>query len=274
MKRRITCKLVGVTTPIIIMAQGVQGFDKTGKSHKEGIDNEKVVIKFLKKSGLASDQITHKGGTKNKADAVDPLFNNDWTIKRKKDIRKGSFDWINTSKVDHVVGDTFDDFISQVKKYRNLPESHRGSISFVKGVRKEFNNLTSSVLDGFTSEDLSYFIQNRLVNENKDLKSVVTDVATNSYYIWNVNAHPAVKFLDLKYKPFLKGRAKGSRRLLFTDGIKEYNCGLRIRVTSNNGITAFLGLSKANRNSQVVFKLQQDKVSKLLTEVNATVYKA
>jgi hypothetical protein len=48
-----------------------------------------------------------------------------------------------------------------------------------------------------------------------------------------------------------------------------YDCGLRLRVTSNNGINAFLGASKANRNSQVVIKLQQDKVGKLLQEVNA-----
>lgn len=251
--------------------KGIKGFDRTGKSHKQGIANEKIVIKLLQKLGLASDQITHKGGTKNKADATDSVLNIDWTIKLKQDTKKGSFDWINTSQVGHVVGDTFVDFLSQVKEYRNLPESHRGSISFVKGVRKEFNNLTSSVLDDFTSEELSSFIQDRLIDENKGLKSVVTDVATNSYYIWDVDNHPAVKYIRLGYTPFLKGRAKGSRRLFFTDGVKEYNCGLRIRVTSNNGITAFLGLSKANRNSQVVFKLQQDNVSKLLSAVNAEV---
>ena len=41
--------------------------------------------------------------------------------------------------------------------------------------------------------------------------------------------------------------------------------GLRLRLTSNNGITAFLGLSKANKNSQVVLKLQQDSVANLLS---------
>lgn len=258
------------------MSKGKQGFDTTGKSHKEGISNEKKVIKLLKELGLASDQITHKGGTKNKADAVDshPDYNIDWTIKRKQNIKQGSFDWINTSKVDHVVGDTFIDFLSEVKDYRNLSKSHRGSISFVKGVRKKFNNLTSSVLDSFTPENLISFIQNRLIDENKGLKSVVTDVATQSYYIWDVDNHPSIEYIRLGYTPFLKGRAKGSRRLLFTDGVKNYDCGLRIRVTSNNGIRAFLGLSEANRNSQVVFKLQQDKVSKLLTEVNAKVVTA
>ena len=40
--------------------------------------------------------------------------------------------------------------------------------------------------------------------------------------------------------------------------------GLRLRLTSNNGIKAFLGLSKANKSSQVVLKLQQDGISNLL----------
>jgi len=52
---------------------------------------------------------------------------------------------------------------------------------------------------------------------------------------------------------------------------KVYDCGLRLRVTSNNGINAFLGTSKANRNSQVVIKLQQDKVKQLLQQVGARV---
>ena len=50
-----------------------------------------------------------------------------------------------------------------------------------------------------------------------------------------------------------------------------YDCGLRLRVTSNNGINAFLGNSKANRNSQVVMKLQQDQVNHLVDNINAEV---
>jgi hypothetical protein len=58
----------------------------------------------------------------------------------------------------------------------------------------------------------------------------------------------------------------------FVDADGEvYDCGLRLRVTSNNGINAFLGTSKANRNSQVVIKLQQDKVKQLLQQIGAEV---
>ena len=61
-------------------------------------------------------------------------------------------------------------------------------------------------------------------------------------------------------------RAKSSRKVIFTkDGI-DYDYGIRLRITSNNGITAFLGLSKSNNNSSVVLKLQQDAVHKLVKE--------
>ena len=44
-----------------------------------------------------------------------------------------------------------------------------------------------------------------------------------------------------------------------------FDCGIRVRVTSNNGIRAFLGLSKANKSSQVVIKVQQDNVREFVT---------
>ena len=49
------------------------------------------------------------------------------------------------------------------------------------------------------------------------------------------------------------------------------NCGLRIRVTSNNGVKAFLGLSKANKNSSIVLKLQQDRVDQLVANAHSVV---
>ena len=118
---------------------------------------------------------------------------------------------------------------------------------------------------------MASFIQTYLIDANKQLKVAVTDTLAKNLYVYSANQHPAVRYIQEGYTPFLKGCAKSSRRLLFTDGVKEYDCGLRIRVTNNNGIGAFLGNSKANKNSQVVFKLQQDKVAQLLSAVNAEV---
>jgi hypothetical protein len=240
--------------------------------HYEGIENEELSKQLKQDFGLASDKIYLLGGTKNKADAYDPdpLFNTLWTDKlKKKGIKTGSFDWVNTSKISHVVGDIFAPFLEQIKEYRQLPESQRSAVSFVKQVRKDFNNLCSSVLDSFTAEQLVSFLQEKMIDANSTMMMSVNDAKERKFYSYNVGDHPAVRYIQNGYTPFLKGRAKGSRRLLFTDGVKEYDCGLRIRVTSNNGIKAFLGLSEANKKSQVVFKLQQDKVAKLLEAVNA-----
>jgi hypothetical protein len=247
-------------------------FDNTGKVHYEGVKNEADTAELLKFFNLASFSITLLGGTKNKADAFDPERNIKWTIKHKKGIKNGSFDWINTTKVSEVVGDTFVSFLEQIKEYRQLPTSQRSSTSFVKQVRKEFADLCSNVLDSFTAEQLTSFIQTQMIDANNQMKVAVNDTVAKILYTYDADNHPAVHYIQKGYVPFLKGRAKGSRRLLFTDGVKEYDCGLRIRVTSNNGVTAFLGLSKANKNSSIVFKLQQDKINQLLTSTNSEKY--
>lgn len=243
-------------------------FDNTGRVHYEGVKNEADTAELLKLLDLASSSIVLMGGTKNKADAFDPERNIKWTIKHKKGVKNGSFDWINTTKIYDVVGDTFVSFLEQIKEYRQLPKSQRAAISFVKQVRKDFNDLCSSVLDSFTTEQLASFIQTQMIDANSEMMVAVNDTVANNLYTYKADRHPAVHYIQQGYTPFLKGCAKSSRRLLFTDGVKEYDCGLRIRVTSNNGITAFLGLSNSNNNSYVVFKLQQDKVAKLLGAVN------
>lgn len=247
-------------------------FDNTGRVHYEGVKNEELSKELKKGFGLASDKIYLLGGTKNKADAYDPELDIKWTDKHKKGVKNGSFDWINTSKVSEVVGDTFVPFLEQIKEYRQLPQSQRASVSFIKQVRKDFNNICGGVLDSFTAEQLVSFIQTQMIDANSKMMVSVNDTEAKNFYVYSADNHPAVCYIQLGYTPFLKGKAKGSRRLLFTDGEKEYDCGLRIRVTSNNGIKAFLGLSTANKNSQVVFKLQQDKVKKLLESVNADCY--
>ena len=86
-------------------------------------------------------------------------------------------------------------------------------------------------------------------------------------------SHPAVDYIQKGYSIVLKGKGKSSRMVYFVDADGNvYDCGLRIRVTSNNGINAFLGLSKANNNSQVVIKLQQDKVKQLLSSIQSSKY--
>jgi hypothetical protein len=74
------------------------------------------------------------------------------------------------------------------------------------------------------------------------------------------------------FTAYLKGDADKSRMIYFKDSEgNEYRTDIRMRVCNNNGISAFLGTSKANNNSQVCIKLQQDRVGALLRLVDPMV---
>lgn len=246
-------------------------FDKTGRVHYDGIQNEIDTIAILQAHGILNENARQIGGTKSKMDVTDGIKK--VSAKQKtKGIGVGSFDWVNTSNVKEIIGDVFDQILSDIKEYRKLPETQRSSTSLYNKVKKEFSDVCSTVLDSFTADYLSEFLDTYLVKENEGITMAINDVLARKMYVYESEQHPAVHYLSEGFKPILKGKAKNSRRLLFTDGTKEYDCGLRVRVTSNNGINAFLGLSKANTNSQVVFKLQQDKVHKLMEMINAFIY--
>jgi hypothetical protein len=183
-----------------------------------------------------------------------------------------SFDWFNTSKYNDVLGDTFHSFISNVKELRTMPKDIIGDDEFILKVRDSFNALCELSLDTLTSDQIIDILCRGLIDANTEFDIVVNDTKTDKLYIFGANKHPAVEYINQGFSAILEGKGKSSRKVLFSDGINVYDCGLRIRVTSNNGINAFLGLSKANSNSQVVIKLQQDKVKQLLTSTNSQKY--
>ena len=94
---------------------------------------------------------------------------------------------------------------------------------------------------------------------------VITDTLTDKMYICEHEAIESVRLLNDGYvAELVKGKGSTSRKVALCKGDHTVDTGLRLRLTSNNGITAFLGLSKANKNSQVVLKLQQDSVGRVL----------
>jgi len=241
-----------------------------GSVHHEGIKNENQTIVILNEKNIYSETVEKRGGTKLKEDAV--AGNKKISIKLKKGITNGSFDWFNTSKYNDVLGDTFHSFISNVKELRTMPKDIIGDDEFILKVRDSFNALCELSLDTLTSDQIIDILCRGLIDANTEFDIVVNDTKTDKLYIFGANKHPAVEYINQGFSAILEGKGKSSRKVLFSDGINVYDCGLRIRVTSNNGINAFLGLSKANSNSQVVIKLQQDKVKQLLTSTNSQKY--
>ena len=245
-------------------------FKTDGSVHHGGVKNEDQTIKILNEMGIYDELVEKRGGTTQKADAA--AGDNQISIKRKEGITNGSFDWFNTSKYNDVLGDTFQSFLSNVKELRSMPKDLIGDDEFILKVRDSFNTLCELSLDTLTSDQIIDILRRGLVDANAGFDVVVTDTKTDTLYVFGAEQHPVVEYINQGFSAILQGKGKSSRKVLFSDGINVYDCGLRIRITSNNGINAFLGLSKANNNSQVVIKLQQDKVKQLLTSTNSKKY--
>jgi len=245
-------------------------YNTTGLSHREGVKNEDVTVSILNEKKFYPHPVEKRGGTKCKEDAVAGYQR--ISIKRKDGITNGSFDWFNTSAYNDVLGDTFDAFLSNMKELRSLPELIRNDEELVLKIRDGFNTLCELALDSLTSAQVTEILRRGLIDANFGFDVVINDTKTSELYVFSADQHPAFDYIANGYSIVLKGNGKSSRMVYFVDQHGNvYDCGLRLRVTSNNGINAFLGNSKANRNSQVVIKLQQDKVANLLQQVAATV---
>ena len=241
-------------------------FKTNGSTHYEGIANEHHVIDILNDRNYFDHPVTHLGGTKNKADAMAgavPI-----SIKRKKGLSNGSFDWCNTSKtngiIDRTVFTKFYEFVKYVRE--NSIESD------ITQVRDWYNKCCEAALEKITPEQLTTFLQEHVLKSNKGFKLVVADTNADTLYIIDHDRTPLVQLLQEGYTPQLvKGRGKSSRKIIFYKGSVGKDIGLRFRCTSNNGINAMLGLSKANKNSQTVVKIQQDRVQQFVKDSSPSI---
>ena len=240
-----------------------------GSVHYEGVQNELDTIEFLNTIDRYTEEVKHFGGTRQKADAKagDKCI----SIKRKKGIKNGSYDYGNYRIYNHIFGDIFTQFLEDVKEHRTMPQQLREvSVDFI---RKDFANLCSDALDSIKTDDLIEVL-NDIFSKQSGYDIVINDTNTREIFIFDADSHPVINALKNGYVPELitSRGAKSSRKIVFKKGNDVINTGLRIRVTSNNGITAFLGLSESNKNSQIVVKLQQDAVGQLVIDANANHY--
>ena len=245
-------------------------YNTTGQVHREGVANEANTIALLNDLNIYSETVEQRGGTKLKEDAV--AGNNKISIKRKKSITTGSFDWFNTTAHNAALGDIFVPFLSNMKELRQLPTSIRCDEEFILKMRDSFNALCELALDSLDYDDVRDILLKEF-DSHRDMDVVINATDNRTLYKFKVEQHPVVKLLEDRAGIVLQGGGKSSRTIYFvTAEGNVVDCGLRLRVTSNNGINAFLGNSKANKNSSVVMKLQQDKVRNLIDNTNADFY--
>ena len=238
-------------------------FKTDGSVHTSGIKNELNTIDFLNETGLFAEEVKHFGGTKSKADAKAGDVN--ISIKHKKGLKNGSFDWVNTSKIDGLV-DTkeFEDFILLTKLYRDTDQAEKQ----VENFRQYFASHCNNQLNEIKSDALNTWLKQVMLEDNHGMVMVINDTEAKRVHVVKEENLKTVDLLKRGWTAEFQRDWKGqsSRKVILRSSITGaiMDTGLRLRLTSNNGIKAFLGLSKANKNSQVVLKLQQDNISELL----------
>ncbi len=237
-------------------------FKTDGSVHYSGIANEGKTANILNSINYFPDEVITVGGTKHKEDAVAGSLK--LSAKDKKRLSSGSFDWLNTSRYNSLFGTHFDGFKDMIKILRKEDTYSRQYA--VDGVREQFASLCSDAFDSLSEDQIRDLITDSITHGIDYV--FVNDKENNVLYQFDPEDHPATKLAKECDSIALvsSGNAKSSRKVIFIKDGVTYDYGIRLRITSNNGITAFLGLSKSNRNSQVVIKLQQDAVHKLVKE--------
>ena len=247
-------------------------YKTNGSTHYEGIANEHAVIELLNNRNYFDCPVTHLGGTKNKADAM--AGNVPISIKRKKGLANGSFDWINTSDINGIIDRTvFTEYFRFIKYSRENSVKHD-----IAAVRDWYSKCCEAALSKIKSTQITKFLQEQVCDKQDGFKLVVADTDKDTLFIIDHERTPLAQLLSKGYKAHVvMGKGKSSAKIIFSLPGDELNSsahvdiGLRIRCTSNNGIKAMLGLSKANKNSQTVIKIQQDKVQQFVNDSSPTI---
>ena len=239
-------------------------FNTTGQVHFSGIKNEHETIKLLNEWKIYSDTVTHLGGTKQKEDAE--AGKQGISIKHKKGLNSGSFDWVNTSKTFPLIADDhFDTFNTWVRVIRNSKtDLQQNSIDVV---RDEFNKVCDMGLRTIGATDLQNFVIGQLFN---DLDLVINDSKAGVLYHMPTYGLRTVQLIErgFQVEAVPTDKISTSRKLVLRMGVYTVDTGLRLRLTSNNGIKAMLGISKSNKTSVPVLKLQQDNIQRLVNSAD------
>ena len=238
-------------------------FKTNGSTHHQGVKNEYATIDILNEHAVYDTKVKHKGGTKFKADAV--AGEKGISIKHKAGLKNGSFDWVNTSDINDVINrECFADFFTFLKGAHLLSKKDR--FALVDQARDLFTKCCEKALDSIHPDDMQRFLKQHIVDKQRGYGIVINDTKHERLHIMEADRLAMTKCIEQGHTPrLIQGKGKSSRKLVFEYLVADINLGLRVRVTSNNGIKAFLGLSKANKSSQVVIKVQQDNIKQFVT---------
>lgn len=234
-------------------------FPSDGRNHWAAVDSEKKIHEytpwFEEKFGKSVKQITHLGGTKTTID-FQILFEDNtlkvFSLKRKKQIKTGSFDYVNTANFDK---DLFKDSIHLIDGFRK--SGNRIGAQSIKF--KIYEELSKT-----TSETLTQLFRTKVIEkyEGQSIQLVILEEISKTLHL----VTPKVFQLIYEgYKLSLSDNTKGKtswKVLCVSPNGDKLDLGLRVRVHLNNGITKLI--NKDDGSSYLCLKFQQDNVHKLL----------
>tara|TARA_R110002020_G_scaffold80847_2_gene201384 strand:+ start:1236 stop:2024 length:789 start_codon:yes stop_codon:yes gene_type:complete len=252
-------------------------FRTDGSSHADGVRAEKKNIKLMqldakKASAMCGVPLTEgaytveqRGGTQYTEDIAVQHDGGETTLshKRKKKLGTGSFDWLNSTKR-----------VPCAATLKRVTRQLRNSDYSVEEARTIFKGACHDALETMTSDDLIQIIKEGIVAKYAGIDRITVEAEDEKIiYSFEPSAIPFFKAVSLPgTRAEMTGAGTTSRSLRFVDegGTPFPDFGLRIRVTSNNGITAMLGKNtKGNKTSSPVIKLQQDKVHQMIDSIAA-----
>ena len=263
-------------------------FPSDGTNHHNAIKNEKNTKEYLQENAYkiypcfkkGKYTVEGKGGTKYKADNIIYGENGDVINisdkQKKKGLGVGSYDYTNTSVPINELLNAKSESVSKIQsikdrvaKDRNLPIEERKK--FVESYRILVTEASNSFLNGLSPNEITYLIKQYLIEPNKEMEMFITDNKTDKRYTFAFTKHSVVKLIETGFIPSINIKAgKMSGKIIFTKNNQKEDVGLRIRCHTNNGVSALLGVSNSNTNSQFVLKFQQDHVSKLLDTIGVS----
>lgn len=252
------------------------GFRTDGSSHASGVKAEKNNVKLMqvdarKASAMCGVPLTEgeytveqRGGTQYTEDIAVQHKGGETTLshKHKKELKTGSFDWLNSTKR-----------VPSAATLKRLTRHLRESNHTVEEARAIFTGACQTALEYLSSDDIIQIIKEGIIAKYKKVDRITVEAQDEkTIYSFSPRAIPFFKAISEPGTSVeMTGRGATSRSLRFFDeeGNPFPDFGLRIRVTSNNGITAMLGINPKGKNntSSPVIKLQQDKVHKMIAGI-------
>lgn len=238
-----------------------------GSSHRAGIKNEAQLRECLKNGAAKklypnlSDnlRVERRGGTTFKQDIE--IIDGETTIlisaKKKNIVNKGSFDWVNSSAAVRDVASLikFASVVSEIR--RDKPQYGLAKLRVMGAAYDSICNMTS--------DELAFLLDKHIKGKNKDMKIIITESNTGKNWEYSFSDSPLYHAIGSMTPEIVIGRGVDSAQIKFRDSNDNlFDYGLRIRVVTNNGISALIGTSDVNKSSTPVVKFQQDNIAGLI----------